>query len=53
MVGNTIPILADHLDVDKFPLALTDGMILEKYVDGKIFDIDGYVFSIFYLSFAG
>lgn len=53
MVGNTIPILADHLDVNKFPLALTDGMILEKYVDGKIFDIDGYVFSIFYLSFAG
>lgn len=41
LIGNYAPLIAKHLDVKKFPLALTSGMILEKYVDGDVFDLDG------------
>lgn len=41
MVENITPFVANHLDAIKFPLALTDGMIFEKYVEGEIFDLDG------------
>lgn len=40
-MGNYTPLISRHLDVKKFPASLTDGMILEKYVDGDIFDLDG------------
>lgn len=41
LIGNFTQLIAKHLDVKKFPLALTSGMILEKYVDGDVFDLDG------------
>ena len=37
----TTPLISEHLDVAKYPLAFTDGMILEKYIDGEMFDLDG------------
>ncbi len=41
LMGNLTAFISRHLDVKKFPASLTDGMILEKYVDGDIFDLDG------------
>lgn len=41
LMGNLTPLLRKYLDATKYPLALTDGMILEKYVDGEVFDLEG------------
>ena len=45
VIGSHVPLSSKFLDLSRYPLALTDGlMILEKYVDGEIIELDGWVF---------
>lgn len=42
VIGSHVPLSSKFLDLSRYPLALTDGlMILEKYVDGEIIELDG------------
>ena len=42
IIGSHAPLASKFLDLSRYPLALTDGlMILEKYVDGEIIELDG------------
>ena len=41
LIGKFTSSVSKNLDVKKFPVSLADGMILEKYVDGDILDLDG------------
>ena len=42
VIGSHAPLCSKFLDLSRYPLALTDRlMILEKYVEGEIIELDG------------